>query len=112
MCQKTHLITFLEAIVAENRYQASLKKKLERMFPGSVVMKNDASQRQGIPDLTIFFEDKWAMLEVKASADAPRQPNQDYYIEKMDGMSFAAMIWPENEEEVLDGLQRSFRDRR
>lgn len=96
----------------ESNYQASLIKKLERLFPGCVIMKNDANYRQGMLDLTILWRRYWASLEVKASASAPDRPNQGYYIEKLDSMSFAARIFPENEEEVLNALQQAFGSRR
>jgi len=96
----------------ENTYQARLIKRLYKRFPGCIVLKNDSDYIQGIPDLLILYEDKWAALEVKASQDAPNQPNQEYYIFEMDGMSFAAFIYPEIEKEVLDALQHSFRPRR
>ena len=92
----------------ENAYQAKLIKKLEERFPGSVVMKNDPSHRQGIPDLTILWGKCWATLEVKATAKSRVRPNQEFYIEKLDSMSFAAFINPDNEEDVLDALQRTF----
>jgi len=92
----------------EPEYQARLIKKLHARFPGCIILKNDSGYVQGVPDLTIFFYNQWAMLEVKISADAPEQPNQRYYVEKAEGMSFAAFIYPENEEEVLDGLQLAF----
>lgn len=92
----------------ESKYQNQLIKKLKQMFPGCEVLKNDSSYIQGIPDLTILFNDRWAMLEVKASADANTQPNQPYYVERMGSMSFAAFIYPENEEEVLHELQLAF----
>lgn len=75
-------------------------------------MKNDSSYIQGIPDLIILFNDKWAALEVKKSEDAPHRPNQDYYVELMDRMSFAAFIYPENKEEILNELQHTFFSRR
>lgn len=96
----------------ESKYQRDLKKKIERMFPGCVILKQDASLRQGIPDLLILYRDKWALLEVKASATAEHQPNQEYYIENFNLLSFAAFIYPENEEEVLNALQRTFGSRR
>jgi hypothetical protein len=96
----------------ENAYQQHLIKKLNMMFPGCVVMKNDSSYRQGFPDLTIFFEDRWAVLEIKASRSAMIQPNQFYYVDRLDKMSFAAFIYPENEEEVLDALQLAFQSGR
>lgn len=91
----------------ESTYQAKLIKKLEKLFPGCVVQKNDPNYRQGFPDLTIFFRDRWAALEVKAHADAPTQPNQPHYVERLNGMSYAAFIYPENESEVLSELQRA-----
>lgn len=78
------------------------------MFPGCMVIKNDPNYIQGIPDLTIFFRDKWATLEVKKSAKARHQPNQDYYVDKMNNMSFSRFISPENKEEVLNELQHTF----
>lgn len=97
--------------MAENVYQAKLIRKLKRMFSGCEILKNDAGYKQGILDLTIFWGPYWAMLEVKASASASKRPNQDYYVEKMNGMSFAAIIYPENEEEVLTALQAAFSSR-
>lgn len=96
----------------ERDYQSYLIKKLKTLFPGSLILKNDSGYLQGILDLTIFIEDWYGMLEVKASADSPEQPNQRYYVEMVDKMSFAAFIYPENEGEVLAALQQSFMARR
>lgn len=89
----------------ERDYQPRLIKKLEKMFPDCVILKNDSSYLQGVPDLAIFYGDRYAFLEVKASADAPVQVNQPYYVEKLNQMSFAAFIYPENEREVLSALR-------
>ena len=70
-------------------------------------MKNDSSYIQGIPDLLILYNDKWAALEVKKSRTASHRPNQEYYVDKMDDMSFARFIYPENKEVVLDELQQT-----
>ena len=74
-----------------------------------MVLKNDPNYCQGIPDLTILYEDRWATLEVKKSAKAKHRPNQDLYVEKMNNMSYSAFIFPENESEVLDDMERSFK---
>lgn len=96
----------------ESTYQARLIKKLERRFPGCMILKNDSGYKQGIPDLLVLFGDQWALLEVKASANARQQPNQEYYIGRGRELSFAAFIYPENEEEVLSELQQSFKPHR
>lgn len=95
----------------ERDYQAGLIKRIKDRLPGSLILKNDSSYQQGIPDLTIFHGDFWAVLEVKRSADEDPEPNQPYFVELMDGMSFAAFIYPENEEEVLDALQHASESR-
>jgi len=97
--------------VPENAYQAKLIRKLKRMFPGCEILKNDSGYKQGILDLTILYGPYWAMLEVKASASARERPNQGYYVRKLNDMSFAAFIYPENEEEVLLALQEAFSSR-
>lgn len=92
----------------ERGFQDDLIDDLEFMFPGCMIMKLDSSYIQGIPDLLILYEDKWAVLECKKNASAKKQPNQTYYVNKMNRMSFAAFIYPENKEEVLYELQRAF----
>jgi hypothetical protein len=89
----------------EAQYQRYLVKKIEELIPGCDIIKNDPRHNQGIPDLLILHNDKWAMLEVKASANANIQPNQVFYIGKYRDMSFASFINPENEEDVLHELQ-------
>lgn len=96
----------------ESRFQAALIKELKERFPRCVVIKNDSSYIQGIPDLLVLFRNKWAALEVKAEESSDRQPNQEYYVDLMNGMSFAAFIWPENKEEVLHALELTFSPRR
>jgi hypothetical protein len=94
--------------VKENKFQANLKKKIKEMFPGCIVTKLDSGDIQGIPDLLILYKDRWATLENKKSEKAARQPNQEYYVDKMNNMSFSRFIYPENEEEVLDELKGMF----
>lgn len=96
----------------ERDYQASLIRKLKSVFPGCIVLKNDSAYKQGIPDLLILWNEYWAALEVKVSAKARVQPNQRYYVEQMHEMSFAAFIYPENEEDVFHDLQQAFTSRR
>ena len=93
----------------ESQFQAKLKKRLTERFPGCIVMKNDPNDIQGIPDLTVLYKNKWAELECKRSEAAKnRQPNQEYYIDKLNGMGFASFIFPENEDTVLGELETYF----
>lgn len=92
----------------ENKFQSQLIKKIKDRFPDAIVLKNDPSYKQGIPDLTVLWKDKWAALECKKSEHEHHQPNQDYYVEKMNSMSFSSFIFPENEQEVLNAMERSF----
>lgn len=96
----------------EGRFKTRLIHTLEEMFPGCVILKNDANYMQGIPDLLILWRNMWGMLETKRSANESYEPNQEWYIDMLDSMSFAAMICPENEEEVLRALQSAFSARR
>jgi hypothetical protein len=93
----------------ENKFQSQLIKELKERFDGCIVMKNDASYIQGIPDLLVLYKDKWASLECKKSAKAAKQPNQEYYVGRMNQMSFSRFISPENKEEVLHELSKTFK---
>lgn len=93
----------------ESKFQSNLIKELESRFKGCIVMKNDATYIQGIPDLIVLYKNKWAALECKKSSKAKKQPNQEYYVGLMNDMSFSRFICPENKEEVLDELQQTFR---
>ena len=88
----------------ERDFQRNLKKELEKKFPGCIITKLDSSYIQGIPDLLILYKNKWATLENKKYAKAAKQPNQEYYVEKMNDMSFSRFIYPENKDMVLDEL--------
>lgn len=94
--------------ILERQFQKELIDEIKELFPGCVVLKNDSSYIQGFPDWTIFYGDKWAVLEVKRSVRASRQPNQEYYIDILDRMSFARFVYPENKEDVLEELQIFF----
>jgi hypothetical protein len=91
----------------ENRYQAELIGRIRDRWPDCIIQKLDSGYTQGIPDLLVLIGPFWATLEVKAREDAVHQPNQDYYVERMNHMGFSAFIYPDNEERVLDGLQQA-----
>lgn len=94
----------------ESDFQKKLKDEIRERFPGCFVLKNDPTGIQGIPDLTVLYKNKWATLEVKRSRTEPHQPNQDHYVGLMNDMSYSSFIFPENKEEVLNEMERSFKD--
>ena len=91
----------------EREFQPTLIEEIEAMFPGCVVFKNE-SYIQGFPDLTICYGKKWACLETKRAENAKRQPNQPFYVARLNYMSFARFVSPENKEKVLGELRTFF----
>lgn len=90
----------------ESGFQDKLRAELKTLFPGCMIFKMD--QQQGVPDLLVLYKNMWASLECKKSANASKQPNQEYYVDLMNKMSFSRFICPENKEEVLDELYKTF----
>ena len=93
----------------ESKFQKELMDEIRSEYPGCVILKNDSGYIQGFPDWTILYEDKWAVLECKREANAKKQPNQEYYVDKLNGMSFSRIVYPENKEEVLRELREAFK---
>ena len=93
----------------ESDFQKKLIKELKSRFEDCIVTKLDSGHIQGIPDLLILWRNRWATLECKKSNGASKRPNQEYYVKKMNEMSFSRFICPENKEEVLNDLEQAFR---
>ena len=91
----------------ESGFQDRLISELKNMFPGIMVFKMD--QIQGIPDLLALYGKTWFSLECKKGQKSRRQPNQEYYVGLMNDMSFSRFICPENKEEVLHELYKTFK---
>jgi hypothetical protein len=92
----------------ESIYQASLIKKIQTIFPDCFIVKNDPSVNQGVPDLLLLVKDKWMMLETKRSKKSAVRPNQGFFVDKFNRMSYASFVHPDNEEQVLSELQSLF----
>ena len=92
----------------ESKFQKELMDEIRGRYPGCMILKNDSSYIQGIPDWTILYKDKWAVLEAKREANANKQPNQDYYVEKLNDMSYSRFVYPENKDEVINELHEIF----
>lgn len=97
----------------ESLFQHNVINHLKQRYFGCIVLKNDSSYIQGIPDLIVLYEDKWAMLEVKrdereAIKSRERYPNQGYWIDELNKLSYASYIYPENELEVYQEIDKIF----
>lgn len=93
----------------ENQFQSALIKEIQGELSDCFILKNDGSNvPQGFPDLLILYKDKWGTLECKRESKAEKQNNQDYYVDRLNDMSFSRFISPENKEEVLNELFSAF----
>ncbi len=93
----------------EGKVKKEFIEKLKERFPGCLILRNDPTYIQGIPDLTVLYKKHWAAFECKESANAPHRPNQDYYVQGMNEMSYASFVYPENMEDVLNDLEQTFK---
>ena len=93
--------------MVESGFQAQVIQELSLLFPGCFITKQ-VPPPQGIPDLLIEYGKTWARLETKKSLSEPYRPNQEYYIALFNEMSFAAMVCPENKQEVYRQLKIHF----
>lgn len=89
----------------ENRFKTKLIGELKERFPGCYVFHLDPNEMQGAPDLLILYKNRWAALEGKKSATASIRPNQEFYVEKMNTLSYASIIYPENKDEIINELE-------
>ena len=95
-------------LAKESAFVTKFLDKIRKRYPEAIIMKNDANQIQGFPDWDIKHMDKWVSLEFKRSKNASKQPNQAYWVDTLNKMSYASFVYPENEEEVLYEIQRVF----
>lgn len=96
----------------ERDYKPKLLERIEKRLPGVEIIFGDTRYKQGTPDVVLLYKDRWALLEVKRSPTASKRPNQDYYVDKYNSMSYAAFIHPENEEDILNELEHALKAKR
>lgn len=95
----------------ESDFQKEYVLELEETFPGSMIIRGNSSWRQGVPDWMLLHGPNWAALELKRDAKAVKQPNQPYYVEKMNAMSYASFVYPSNAKAVIREIQQAFGSR-
>jgi hypothetical protein len=81
--------------MTEKKLQTEIIKLLQGK--GAYVLKNDATYRQGVPDLSFWHPDLTGMIEVKAHENSPYRPLQEKTIAKLEVMGiFVRVIYWEN----------------
>ena len=81
--------------MTEKKLQTEIIKLLQSR--GAYVLKNDATYRQGVPDLSFWHPDLSGMIEVKAHENSPYRPLQEKTIAKLEAMGvFVRVIYWEN----------------
>jgi hypothetical protein len=112
MSSKNGILFYIFKSMLESEFQSRLIKELKETFPDCIVLKNDSGYLQGVPDLLVLNGNKWIALECKKNLKANHQPNQDYYVAKMNDMSYAAFVCPENKQEVMNDIRATFGTKR
>lgn len=92
----------------EKEFESDYLDRLEKEFPGCVIIKGNSTMRQGIPDRLLLHEDNWAFLEFKRASNSDQQENQEYYIQKFGEMSYASFVHPGNADEVISEIHQAF----
>lgn len=92
----------------ESTFQKKVIQALKNNFRDSIILKTDSAHIQGIPDLLVLYKNKWAALEIKNSINASYQPNQEYYLDLMNSMSYASVVHPDNIWDVIMDLNIFF----
>ena len=97
----------------EGNFKKNLINKIKKEFPGCIVKKLEADYDNGVPDILILYKDKWATLEAKkdkgeVTKERKNKLAQDYYVAKMNEMSYSSYVYPENQKEVLNALKVHF----
>ena len=95
----------------ETKFRSELYKEIREQFPGTEVVPNDPSFRQGFPDATVYFPNgKYVLLEGKRDENSPRQPNQEYYVNESPLRSNAMFVYPQNKKKVMKELERRYNE--
>lgn len=100
----------------ERTFKKRFREKLIAMKPDIEIFEPNPTQRRSSPDMLLFdgIPDEenpiqvWAALEFKASKNSSHRPNQDYRVSRLSKKGYASFVYPENEMEVLDELEKLF----
>lgn len=96
----------------ESEFKRKFKNMLEQSYPGCVLVDINPEQFRSFPDLLFLYDKFWATFEMKRTVGSAVRPNQPYWVEKLDNMSFSRFVEPGTAKEVLDDLARAIQSGR
>lgn len=88
----------------ESSLQSKVIRELRTAFPTAIIIKNDASYIQGIPDFTILYHNVWIFIEFKDKSKSAYRPNQEYYLDLAKQWSFSFTVSHDNWNSVKPNL--------
>ena len=91
----------------ESKLKADFKDEVKRCIP-HVRMYEPKTHTRSDPDLIILGPGSWWAGEFKRDRGSDEQPNQDSTINYLNEIGYAEFVYPDNFEEVLDGLEGLF----
>lgn len=92
----------------ESDFKQMFFDELRDILPGCLILRGNSAWIQGFPDNVVLHRDGWFAFEFKRGPRAKRRPNQEYYIDLLDDMSYSTFVDPTNYREVLDAVQQAF----
>lgn len=91
----------------KRRFKERLHTRMQELGVDIFIIDNKSNRRSTL-DTIVLGPQHWAALEFKRSKSASHRPNQDYYVDQWDQLGFASFVYPENEEEILNELEKLF----
>lgn len=93
----------------EASFKVKAKQEIMKRFPDlDLDFINSGINDRSMPDLFIIGPNFWAALEFKRKKHSSHRPNQDHHIARLNKKGYATFVYPENLEEVLNGLEELF----
>jgi len=91
----------------ESRFKRKTLKRISERLSG-INLDFIHPNRRSQPDVIILGPKVWAALEFKKEKNSNKQPNQVFYVSRMNEQSYARFVHPGNVEGVLDELEQLF----
>lgn len=92
----------------ESTFEKEFCKALRQTLGERYTYTFKLTAAKGIPDRLILYKDKYALLEFKQYKNAKKQPGQETWVGHFDNLAYAAIVYPENAEKVMQDILNYF----